>query len=72
MARDTIRDRIWATALNHSHRADEAVTPEQIASEVGASEQTVRDTLNTMDKHGWIRRDQRKDGTVRFIPVDWP
>lgn len=70
MPEPTTRDRVWTVALTHTQRMDSVTTPEAIADETGASERMVRDALNVMAQNGFIRRDVKMDGSVRFMPTD--
>lgn len=70
MARDTIRDQIWDYALTVVVRGERALKPEDVIEVVGTSDQTARDALNTIASKGYIGRDVREDGSVRFIPTD--
>lgn len=70
MPTQTMRDRVWTVALTHTQRMDQATTPEKIVEETGASERMVRQCLNVMAQNGFLRRDQKMDGTVRYLPTD--
>lgn len=70
MVEERTRDRVWKFALAGAIRNGRAVKPKQIAEIAGASERTVRETLNVIANAGWLRRDELDDGTVRFLAPD--
>lgn len=67
MAKDTVRDKIWDAALKRTYVGEEVVSPDDIlANDVDASRKTVRDTLLTMSREGWLLRETNPDGTVQY------
>jgi predicted DNA-binding transcriptional regulator len=68
MAEATTRDEVWIVALNIALRKEVALRPDDLAETVGCSERTARDCLNVMSRAGFLNRDVKKDGTVRFRP----
>lgn len=65
MAQRRTRDDVWITALELTS-AGKVVTPDQIADETGASDRTVRETLNVMKDTPFLSRDLAPDGTVQY------
>jgi hypothetical protein len=64
MTKHTVRDDVWASAIEAALRGD-SFTLEQfksgllMADEI-PSDRTIRDTLNTMADMGWLRKDSPK------------
>lgn len=65
-----MRDRVWTVSLMHTHRRGGSTTPEKIVEETGASDRMVRQCLNVMAQNGFLRRDVKMDGTVRYLPTE--
>ncbi len=70
MPSQTMRDKVWTLALMHTARMGEATTPEKIIEETEASERMVRQCLNVMSDNGFLRRERKVDGTIRYLPTE--